>query len=106
MDASSQGVLERASRRKLFLGLHQDFFLGHKAIGSAPRLRVEDDVSRCRLSRDRGEVGGGAERRGSGSNSTGPRRRQRLQSRATIENLSPTIFYTIRYDTIQDILRV
>ena len=103
MDASSQRVLEQAPRRKLFLGL-QDFFLGHEAIGSAPRLRVEDDVLRCRLSRDRG--GGGGGRRGSGSNSTGPRRRQRLQSRATIENLSPTIFYTIRYDTIHDILRV
>ena len=59
MDASSQGVLEQASRRKLFLGLHQDFFLGHEAIGSAPRLRVEEDVSRCRLSRDRGGGGGG-----------------------------------------------
>ena len=60
MDASSQRVLEQAPRRKLFLGL-QDFFLGHEAIGSAPRLRVEDDVLRCRLSRDRGGGGGGAE---------------------------------------------
>ena len=95
MDASSQRVLEQAPRRKLFLGL-QDFFLGHEAIGSAPRLRVEDDVLRCRLSRDRGGGGGGAQRQ---------RKQQHRTETATAAavkgNDRKPLAYHILYDTIR-----
>ena len=96
MDASSQGVLEQASRRKLFLGLHQDFFLGHEAIGSAPRLRVEEDVSRCRLSRDRGGGGGGTQRQRKQQHRT-----ETAAAAAVKGNNRKPLAYHILYDTIR-----